>query len=702
MMMTLEEYKAKYHYETLDPQQCAAVEATEGPVLLLAVPGSGKTTTLLARLGYLVYGKGVDASSILTCTYTVAATDEMRNRFRAKFGDEYADQMEFRTINGVCARIISMYERLGHTAFELVSDDKRYAIMRDVWIDAGHSYPSDADLRLMSTAITYVKNQMTTDKEADSHRFNSSEGSMSIGPVYRGYKKIMQENRWMDYDDQMVYALSILKKYPTILQQLQAKYKYFCVDEAQDTSKIQHQVIAILAAKSRNLLMVGDEDQSIYGFRAAWPQALMNFEKDWPGAKVLLMEQNYRSTPQIVAVADEFIKRNKTRRDKHMNAHKEAGSEIVIQPCSSRLSQYVMLANMAAEANKEKHQTAILYRNNDTALPIIDELDRRGIAYQAKGVDGLFFTCKTVNDVTSFFNLVKHPDDKKSFLRLYYKIGLFMRRDVANMDIGGNGENIFEAYAAIGKEIIVPYYLRQKLKERNSQIQQIAKKNSPSYAIKMFEKMGYRDFLDDNGVESFRLDILKMLAEKEKTIDSFMARLNELQRIIKEGGKNDDAYCILSTIHSSKGLEYRRVILADVVNGVLPTDPSKAKTKEERLRAQEEECRLFYVGITRAKNELIVMSVRNEESEYVRVLSKRVGKKTKKGKSEKPGTTHNKHLLDVDTSRFVAGTAIQHKTFGSGQIESVKGDIATITFQTTGRKQISLPFAIKMGFLTIA
>ena len=277
-----------------------------------------------------------------------------------------------------------------------------------------------------------------------------------------------------------------------------------------------------------------------------------------------------------------------------------------------------------------------------------------------------------------------------------------MRRDVANMDIGGNGENIFEAYAAIGKEIIVPYYLRQKLKERNSQIQQIAKKNSPSYAIKMFEQMGYRAFLDDNGVESFRLDILKMLAEKEKTMDSFMARLNELQRIIKEGGKNDDAYCILSTIHSSKGLEYRRVILADVVNGVLPTDPSKAKTKEERLRAQEEECRLFYVGITRAKNELIVMSVRNEESEYVRVLSKRVGKKTKKGKSEKPGTTHNKHLLDVDTSRFVAGTAIQHKTFGSGQIESVKGDIATITFQTTGRKQISLPFAIKMGFLTIA
>ena len=485
--MTFEEYKKKYQYDTLDSQQCAAVEATDGPVLLLAVPGSGKTTTLIARLGYLVYGKGVNAANILTCTYTVAATNEMRERFRTKFGDEYADQMEFRTINGICARIISLYEKQGHTAFELVADDsRRYAIMREVWMADGHAFPAESDLRMMSTAITYVKNQMLTDDEADSVSFNTSEGNVSIGPIYRSYKQAMRRNQWMDYDDQMVYALTILKKCPAILQQLQTRYQYFCVDEAQDTSKIQHEVIATLASKSRNIMMVGDEDQSIYGFRAACPQALMDFERNWPGAKVLLMEQNYRSTPQIVEAADIFIKQNKTRRDKNMRAHQSAGGEIIIQPCASRLKQYAQLANMAEEANAEQKQTAILYRNNDTALPIIDELNRRGIEYRAKGVDGLFFTSKIVSDVKDFFQLAKNPDDKTAFLHLYYKMGLYMKRTTANLNVGGNGQNVFDAYAQIADEKLVPRHLKKTLQARKAQMKAVAAKNNPSYAIRMF------------------------------------------------------------------------------------------------------------------------------------------------------------------------------------------------------------------------
>ena len=701
-IMTLKEYKEKYHYESLDPQQSAAVEATEGPVLLLAVPGSGKTTTLLARLGYLVYGKKVDPTSILTCTYTVAATDEMRTRFRAKFGDEYADKMEFRTINGVCARIINMYEHLGHVAFELASDDKRYSVMRDIWIAEGHAYPSDADLRLMSTAITSVKNQMLTDEEANSVDFNSSEGRVSIGPIYRGYKKVMRENHWMDYDDQMVYALSILKKCPAVLLKMQDKYKYFCVDEAQDTSRIQHTVIAMLARKSRNIMMVGDEDQSIYGFRAACPQALMDFEKNWPGAKVLLMEQNYRSTSQIVSAADAFIKQNTTRRDKNMCAHQPSGSDIVIQPCSSRLKQYVMLADMAEKANEEKHETAILYRNNDTALPIIDELNRRGIAYRAKGVDGLFFTSKIVNDVTYFFDLVQHPDDKKAFQHMYYKIGIFMKKAVVNMDIGGNGKNVFEAYAAIKDEKVIPYYLYDRLLERNYQLKQIAKKDNPRIAICMLEsEMGYGQYLEENGIDSFRLDILKMLAEKESTMESFMARLKELQQIVKEGGNSEDAYCILSTIHSSKGLEYRRVVMADVVDGVLPADTSSFRTRAERSQAEEEERRLFYVGITRAKKELIILSVRNEASEFVHILNRKLVKAAKGKKKEKSLPANAQQaVLDVDISQFTNGKAVSHKTFGEGIIQSVKENIATIDFQKVGQKQLSLPFAIKMGFLS--
>lgn len=696
--MTFEEYKKKYQYDTLDSQQCAAVEATDGPVLLLAVPGSGKTTTLIARLGYLVYGKGVNAANILTCTYTVAATNEMRERFRTKFGDEYADQMEFRTINGICARIISLYEKQGHTAFELVADDsRRYAIMREVWMADGHAFPAESDLRMMSTAITYVKNQMLTDDEADSVSFNTSEGNVSIGPIYRSYKQAMRRNQWMDYDDQMVYALTILKKCPAILQQLQTRYQYFCVDEAQDTSKIQHEVIATLASKSRNIMMVGDEDQSIYGFRAACPQALMDFERNWPGAKVLLMEQNYRSTPQIVEAADIFIKQNKTRRDKNMRAHQSAGGEIVIQPCASRLKQYAQLANMAEEANAEQKQTAILYRNNDTALPIIDELNRRGIEYRAKGVDGLFFTSKIVSDVKDFFQLAKNPDDKTAFLHLYYKMGLYMKRTTANLNVGGNGQNVFDAYAQIADEKLVPRHLKKTLQARKAQMKAVAAKNNPSYAIRMFAgEMGYENYLYDNGIDSFRLDILRMLAEKEKTMDSFLARLDTLQQIVKEGGKSKTAYCTLSTIHSSKGLEYRRVVLADVVDGVLPTDVS-SKGKAERLNAEEEERRLFYVGITRAKEELVVMAVNGEESAYVRELNRKVaGTVTKKTVAKRNAL----ELKSIDTSPYQPGEKIYHKTFGAGVITQRQDDVATIDFSTSGIRKLSIPFAVQMGFLT--
>lgn len=696
--MTFEEYKKKYQYDTLDSQQCAAVEATDGPVLLLAVPGSGKTTTLIARLGYLVYGKGVNAANILTCTYTVAATNEMRERFRTKFGDEYADQMEFRTINGICARIISLYEKQGHTAFELVADDsRRYAIMREVWMADGHAFPAESDLRMMSTAITYVKNQMLTDDEADSVSFNTSEGNVSIGPIYRSYKQAMRRNQWMDYDDQMVYALTILKKCPAILQQLQTRYQYFCVDEAQDTSKIQHEVIATLASKSRNIMMVGDEDQSIYGFRAACPQALMDFERNWPGAKVLLMEQNYRSTPQIVEAADIFIKQNKTRRDKNMRAHQSAGGEIIIQPCASRLKQYAQLANMAEEANAEQKQTAILYRNNDTALPIIDELNRRGIEYRAKGVDGLFFTSKIVSDVKDFFQLAKNPDDKTAFLHLYYKMGLYMKRTTANLNVGGNGQNVFDAYAQIADEKLVPRHLKKTLQARKAQMKAVAAKNNPSYAIRMFAgEMGYENYLYDNGIDSFRLDILRMLAEKEKTMDSFLARLDTLQQIVKEGGKSKTAYCTLSTIHSSKGLEYRRVVLADVVDGVLPADVS-SKGKAERLNAEEEERRLFYVGITRAKEELVVMAVNGEESAYVRELNRKVaGTVTEKTVAKRNAL----ELKSIDTSPYQPGEKIYHKTFGAGVITQRQNDVATIDFSTSGIRKLSIPFAVQMGFLT--
>lgn len=689
-MLTVDTFIDKYNYHNLDAQQKEAVGTTEGPILLLAVPGSGKTTTLLARLGFLVYGKEIPPEKILTCTYTVAATNEMRARFRAKFGDEMADKMEFRTINGVCARIIRMYERQGHQAFDLVQDGVRNQILRKAWMSDGHGFPTEFELRSMSKTITYIKNQMIKPDQVNKIEFSTSDGKISIGPIYRKYQEVMRQNHWMDYDDQMVYARIILLQNPGILQRLQDMYWYFCVDEAQDTSKIQHQIIRILAQKSRNLLMVGDEDQSIYGFRAACPEALMNFENDWTDAKVLFMEQNYRSTPQIVSISDKFIKQNHKRRDKKMHAIHGSGKKIEFEPCSSRLQQYERLTQIAEEVNAAGKQTAVLYRNNDTILPIVDELTRKGIPYQAKGVDGLFFTHKITLDICAFFRFILHPDDRDAFLLIYSKMSLFMKRSIAQLEIGGNGIDVLDAYLK-QPDNIVPAHLKDTIKERKKQFEKMRKRDDPTFAITCICKdMGYRDYLDQNESDTFRLDILSMLAKKEKNITDFLNRLDELREIIRSGGSDPSASFILSTIHSSKGLEYDRVILADVVEGVMPDDVSKCSDPKRRESKLEEDRRLFYVGMTRAKKELIIMDIKREASSFVFDL-KNLLKKAPDKKGQK--STQNK-------GKIKKGDHVIHDTFGEGIVINRDGRYADITFLCkNSTRTIDLIYAIDTGIL---
>ena len=702
MTMTFEAFQKQFHYEMLDPQQAAAAAATEGPVLLLAVPGSGKTTALLARLGYLVCGRGVDPARILTCTYTVAATGELRARFGARFGAAYAGRMEFRTINGVCARIVARYARDGRTAFSLVADEgRRYALLRQAWLAEGHDFPTESDLRGMATAIAYLKNQMLTDDQADAVCFRSGEGLVPIGPIYRAYKAAMRRNRWMDYDDQMVYALAILRRCPDILAELRARYTYFCVDEAQDTSRIQHRILALLAAGSRNLFMVGDEDQSIYGFRAACPQALMEFERDWPGARVLLMERNYRSTPQIVTVADRFIRLNQLRRAKRMQATRPDGAPVEIRRCDSRTRQYECIAEMAREAARRGNRLAVLYRNNETALPLIDLLDRQGTPYQARGMDALFFGSRIVGDVKALFRLARHPEDHEAYLRLYYKIGIYMKKAAAELPTDGK-TSVFQLYRQLGEEQ-APAHLKHLLAERARQLDQIARADDPAAGIRMLSaQMGYGDYLERNGIDPFRLEILSNLAEREASIDSFLRRLDRLEEIARTGGA-EGAGCILSTIHSSKGLEYDHVVVADAVVGVLPADLSRTEDPAERQRQEEEERRLFYVALTRAKDRLTLMAVERSASPFVRylqaMLEQRPAVQTKRPAADAmPGP---RKRPDVDLTAWQPGCTVEHRSFGRGVLRQRRDEYGEFDFPC-GKKTLALPFAIRMGMLRMA
>lgn len=286
------------HMAALNPQQRAAVAAVDGPVLLLAVPGSGKTTVLITRLGYMTEVCGIAPESILTMTYTVAATQEMRARFAARFGEAEAARMEFRTINGVAARIIALYSRMyGRTPPDLLQNESETTpLLLQLWQSINHEYAAESTLKELRTAITYIKNMCLTDAEIDELETDLE----NLPELYRAYQQALKARHKMDYDDQLCFALQILNAAPAVAAAFRKRYRYFCVDESQDTSRVQHEIIRVLAQQSGNLFMVGDEDQSIYGFRAAYPQALMDFEKTYPGARVLLMEENYRSREPIL------------------------------------------------------------------------------------------------------------------------------------------------------------------------------------------------------------------------------------------------------------------------------------------------------------------------------------------------------------------------------------------------------------------
>ena len=421
--MTYSQLKAQYGI-TLNPQQEAAVQAVDGPVLLLAVPGSGKTTVLVTRLGYMVLCRGIPPERILTMTYTVAATADMRGRCAAIFGQALAEALEFRTINGVSSRIIQYYERsMGRKAFDLVTDERELtALVGELCRNLTGEFATESTVKSIRTWITYIKNMQLPEEEIDKLRADD----IKIGPVYRAYCQALRQRRKMDYDDQMVYAWQILKQYPEILAYFQKKYPYLCVDEAQDTSKIQHQIIRLLS--SGNLFMVGDEDQSIYGFRAAYPEALLEFDKVHPGAKILLLEQNYRSTAPSVEAANRFIQGNRSRRPKHMIAARGAGPEIRALDVKDRRAQYACLEKMAQNCQVE---TAVLYRNNDSALPLIDRMSRAGIGYRCRQFDSTFFSHRVVRDITDIIRFAYRPDDGELFLRIYYKLGAGITRSAA-------------------------------------------------------------------------------------------------------------------------------------------------------------------------------------------------------------------------------------------------------------------------------
>ena len=770
--MTAEDFLRRFPLE-LNDQQREAVLSVNGPVLLLAVPGSGKTTVLVARLGYLIFGCGVAPENILTITYTVAATRDMKRRFAAFFGEEMADRLEFRTINGICAKIIAYYSRLiRRKAFQLVPEEAATTgVLSRLYQEAEGEWPGEWDLRALRTQITYCKNMMLREEEIAAI---DKLAGIRFAEIYRRYNAWLREQHLMDYDDQMVYAYAILRKSAQVREAFRNRYRYLCVDEAQDTSRIQHAVIALLAGggeaeESReggngaggngsggteNLFMVGDEDQSIYGFRAAYPQALLDFDKEHKGAKILLMEENFRSREEIISIADKFIHNNKLRHEKRMVAGGRGGAHTsgsgqsyaqaayeapesretqaayeapVVREISlkGRRAQYTYLAKVAADC---RVQTAVLMRNNESAIPLVDLLEREGIPYRIRNAEISFFTHRTVTDICCFLKLCLDPRDAESFYKIYYKLGIYLSKRDAEAICGlsaRHGVSVFEAAEKLaargrGGEGISANVMRG-IRSIRTHLLNMREERGDKAIGRIVNYMGYGDCMQ--GSSDGKIAILKAIGFRSASPEALLERIDFLRDVIANKPMDPAIPFIISTIHSSKGLEYDTVYLMDVADGILPEKVPSNVTRMtmEEQEILEEERRLFYVGITRAKNHLYVFTTGAESLLADELFGRKVYPPKDKAMVK---AVHRKAYggFDIDSislgrpgelprswdqkgfERFVdglgEGLAVTHLRFGEGVVTKVGDKKVRILFEDKERT-LSLRVLYEKKLLTM-
>lgn len=699
--MTFREYTEKFGI-SLTAQQEEAVQRVNGNTLLLAVPGSGKTTVIVSRLGYMFYCLGIPHSSVLTLTYNVSACRDMKQRYISYFGDALVPQ--FRTIHGICAIIINEYAEIrGTTPFSLISDEQNASkLLSEIYIRVCGQYPEAGVINELKKNITYARNMMLCEKEI----LEISDGKYDLVKIMDEYTAQKKRLGLMDYDDQLEFALKILRTQPDILDFFRRKYRYINVDEAQDTSKIQHSIISLLAVG--NLFMVGDEDQSIYGFRAAYPKALLDFEKNHNDAKVLLLEENFRSTGKILKRAYNLISNNKDRHKKHLYTKAVDGEDIEIINIPDRVSQYDILCSEAEKVSKCNEKTAVLFRNNDSALPLIARLEKNGIPYSYREKDSPFFENPGIHDIIMLLDVV-YDNSKESFLSVAKRLGCGLTdRDINN--ICRLSKNT--ALSVTLRNYIAPGDKRYSRTSLLCNAMEWAKKSSPVKAINTlcdntcFGKFLYVRIKD---IKS-KINILTDLASGCRTKRELYEKLSLLKNAVTQGKQPEENSLIISTIHSSKGLEYDNVYIIDAKDGEFPSVENPERCTKEEMPVLEEERRLFYVAVTRAKKSLKIIRYATEfdgtlcrKSTFIRELM-RYSVSSSASSNSLSGVNGNVSYPaeDLLLSEFSEGTAITHRAYGKGIIKSRTGDRCNIQFQDGSTKTFSLPIAVSAGQIEIS
>ena len=627
-----------YGFPHLSADQRRAVQAAEGKYLLFAVPGSGKTTVLMARTGYLIHGCGIPPGQLMTMTFTRASAKEMRDRYCKYFPGREDQIPDFRTIHSFCYSIvIPMLRKAGficprhvvNEAAEEPTQKKRYAqrVILATVLKKQKNFPvgkanDETVQEAVQTAFSSIKNREMTEAEYSRYSVKIDKVPYPLAPLFRDYQELLGQLDCLDFDDMLVYALKGLKEFPSVVRALQEKYHYWSIDEAQDNSKIQHELMTLLAGPDGNLFMVGDDDQSIYGFRGAEPGMLLAFGNR-PDVHLLVMGTNYRSDQCIVTTAKPFVEINKRRADKSMNAsHPEPGEMLIPPSFPTEAQQYEYIDKAVRECNENKTKLGILYQLNISALPLIVHMHRSGSPFEAsKGLSELLHR-RTVGNLMQIIRFSQHPCSMERFAECRKTLGLYwmtedLMKQLKDIHIRNKQKPLlqiilesFEEENERSRKVTELQRIMQDIREMKPSDALICLLKSPETApsseiltdrLAQYALLSVCDLYDSIPEMLEELAAMEQ-AEKRKDEDVPEEEKTEEDQGVATAGK---PLITLSTIHSAKGREWDRVILIDSFQETFPGEP-----QFDRIGYDPEEARrVFYVAVTRAIHRLEILTV---------------------------------------------------------------------------------------------
>lgn len=609
-------------YDTLNPMQKEAVLHTEGPLLILAGAGSGKTRVLTHRIAYLIEEKEVNPWNILAITFTNKAAGEMRERVDSLVGFG-AENIWVSTFHSTCVRILRRYiEHLGYTtSFSIYDSDDQKTLMKQVFktldIDT-KQYKERSVLGIISS----VKDKLISPEE---FLLNAGQDfrQKKVGEIYREYQNQLKKNNALDFDDLIVKTVELFQNDSQILDYYQERFRYIMVDEYQDTNTAQFKLISLLASKYGNLCVVGDDDQSIYRFRGADIENILSFEQTFPGARVIKLEQNYRSTQNILDAANGVIRHNRGRKEKSLWTANGTGDEILFKQFDDARDEADYIARQIRDSEFSYQDQAVLYRTNAQSRLLEERCIFYNVPYRLVGGVN-FYQRKEIKDILAYLKTVANGVDDLSVLRIIN----VPKRGIGATSMGRvtmfASEHGMSLYSALREARMVPGLGKavEKIGRFISQMECFrAMAQSEEYSIQdlieaILEETGYEEELKAEGeieaetrIENIQELINKAAAYEEDSqhpsLDEFLEQVALVADIDNVDSSEDRV--TLMTLHSAKGLEFPKVYLAGMEDGLFPG--MMAVSSDDRTD-MEEERRLCYVGITRAKKELVITAAR--------------------------------------------------------------------------------------------